>query len=247
MTNRNQNVVIGWRRQLLLVATTLLLPGQLLFANDTPSPDGVANGSETTRREELLSSESWRKPMNGLDEWLSVQTINNRKQVDQIEKQLADRVQKMSADELEAFQQDFDAKLQMVLSPDGRDILGWVAANLAAAAPAYRKKLGLEEPDLLKLTAAQLREQLDLLQRKRSAAQSQTAALEQSRQARIAALQAEQRQQYDERERALARGASNFGPAGYRSHYHPNGMRKYPDVVSRPAYGFGFGYGFGFW
>lgn len=229
--------------QCLLAAVACLSQAPLATA-DGPSPQGAAD-SEKSRREELLNSEAWRKSMGGLDEWLSAQTIYDRNQVDEIEKQLTRRLEKMSPDELAAYQQDLEAKLQMVLSPEGRDILGWVEANVAAAAPAYRKKLDLRYPDLTQLTAAQLREQLDQLERKRSAARSQTAALEQSRLARIAALQADQRQQYEERERSLDRGASSLGPAGYRSHYHPAGMRKYPDVVSRPAYG--FGYGFGFW
>lgn len=232
------------RRSLLVFAC--VLAWQFALANEGASPSREAKPSDKTRRDELLDSESWRKTMGGLDEWFSVQTIYDRNQVRQIERQLARRAEEMSADELEAFQQDLDAKLRLVLGPEGRDILGWVRANLAAAAPAYRKKLDLHYPDVVKLTAAQLRNELDRLKGRRSAAQNQTAALEQSRQARIAALQTQQQQQNNDRERTLDRGAASFGPGGYHSPYHPGGaVRQYPDVVARPAYG--FGYGFGFW
>lgn len=245
-------------RRLLPLAFAWLLAGPPLRAADSPSPSGDAQQSnksraddgrpDKSRRDAILNSEAWRTTLGGLDEWFSAQTIYDREQVGEIEQQLTSRLRRMSADELEAFQQDLDAKLGMALGPEGRDILGWVSANLAAAAPAYRQKMDLQYPDLLKLTAAQFREQLDRLARKRSAARSQTAVLEQSRQARIASLLAEQRKQDQDRERALSRDAANLGPGGYRSHYHPGGsVRKYPEVVSRPAYGFGFGYGFGFW
>ncbi|HWB10938.1 MAG TPA: hypothetical protein VG826_17050 [Pirellulales bacterium] len=216
----------------LLAAVACLGPVALAPAAD-PQPKQAPS---------ILSSESWQKTMTGLDEWFSVQPIYDRKEVDALKQDLSGRVEKMSPDDLEAFQQDLDAKLEMVLGPEGRDILGWVAASWAAASPAYRKKMDVQYPDIMKLTAAQLREQLDLLERRRSSARTQTERLEQSRQSRIAALQADQRQQFQERERALDRGASG---GGYRTPYHPGGVRQYPDVVSRPAYG--WGWGFGFW
>jgi hypothetical protein len=221
---------------LLLAAVASLGPVAMARAVD----DSPADASRSETAQALLAGESWQKTMNGLNEWFSVQPIYEPKEVEAIKEDLSGRVKMMSPNELLAFQQDLDAKLEMVLGPDGRDILGWVAASWAAASPAYRKKMDVQYPDVTKLTAAQLREQLDLLEQKRSSAKNQTARIEQSRQARIAALQADQRQQFQERERALDRGAS-----GSRTPYHPGGVRQYPDVVARPAYG--FGWGFGFW
>lgn len=208
---------------------------------EEPRPRADDDREAGTRRDAILGGEAWRNTLNRLDEWLSIQPIYDAQQAEQAKSRLLGRTKKMRVDELEAFQQDLDAKLQMVLGPEGRDILNWVAANYAAAAPAYRKHLDLQYPDLLNVTAAQLREQLDLLERKRSTAQNRSAALEQTRQARITALQAEQRQQYDQRERALDRGAASYGAAGYRSPYHPGGMRQYPDVVARSPFAFGIG------
>jgi hypothetical protein len=220
----------------LLAAAACLGPITLARAFDDSS-----SSDRSSPARDIRASESWQKTMNGLDEWFSVQPIYNRQEVDAIKSDLSRRLEEMSSEELGAFQQGLDAKLEMVLGPEGRDILGWVAASWAAASPSYRKKLDVHYPDLMKLTAAQLREQLDLLERKREAARTQTAKLEQFRQARIAALQSEQRQQFEERERTLDRGASG---GGYRTPYHPGGVRQYPDVVSRPSYGFGFGFGF---
>ncbi len=183
--------------------------------------------------------------MGGLDEWLSVQSIYDQDQAAATKQQLKRRWEQMSVDELKDFQQDLDAKLQMALSPEGRSILDWVQANLQAAAPAYRKTLDLQTPDLLKLTAAQLRAQLDALEQRRSATRSQTTAFEHARQARISALQAEQRREEEERERALDRAAASLGAPGSRSQYFPGSkVRTYPDVLNR---GFFYGYGFGFW
>jgi opacity protein-like surface antigen len=225
-----------------LFLTSLACLAHAAQAADEPAPKTGAKQSQADGREEILNSVAWRQVMEGLDEWFSSQSLYDRKESDAVKKELMQRVQKMSPDELAAFQEDLDAKLQMVLGAEGRDILGWVGANLAAAAPAYRKKMDLQYPDITKLTAAEVRDQLDLLERKRSSARSQNAALEQARQTRIAALQNAQRQQNDDRERALDRGAASFGSGGHPSPYHPNGMRQYPDVVSRPAYGWGFGF-----
>jgi hypothetical protein len=222
---------------ILVVAASWLEPARLAAAADPPAKPGDRGQADKARREAILKSDAWQNTMAGLDQWYSVQTMYDQKQIEEIKKQLNARVAKMSGGELDDFQKDLDAKLAMLLSPEGRDILGWVAANLAAAAPAYRKKMDIQYPDVARLTAAQLRQQLDLLEQKRSAAQGQTAAMERARQARIAGLQAEQRQEAQERQQALSRP-----PATVASPYHPGGMRQYPDVVSRPQYGWGFGF-----
>lgn len=209
---------------------------------DEPSPEGKAESAAERGDNGTFDSPAWQNTKAGLDEWFSLQTKYDAKAIEEAKKRLGQRLKKMSPDEREAFHRELDLKLTLVLGPDGRDLMAWTAANFAAAAPAYRKKLDLQTPDILSLSPIQVREQLDDLQRKRSAARSQSAALDQARQARIAALQAEQHQQYEERERSLNRGAAAYGSGGYRSPYHPSGMRKYPDVVSYPAYGWGFGF-----
>lgn len=221
----------------LLVAAVTSIAWRWTMAADPPAKVRDRGQAEKARRELILKSELWRSTFAGLDQWLSMQTMYDQGQIEEIKKRVSGRVEKMSADELEDFRQNLDAKLQMLLSPEGRDILGWVAANLARAAPAYRKKMGIEYPDVANLTAAQLREQLDLLIQKRSDARASAAAYESNRQARIAGLQAEQKQAFQERQQALNRGAG-----GIASPYNPGPQRKYPDVVSRPQYGWGFGF-----
>lgn len=243
MTHYSKLMVI--QRMMLAWIVAGFVPVQLAAAADPPPKKTERSQADKARRDVILKSESWRKTMADLDQWYSAQPIYDQHQVDEIKKQTSRRVEAMSADEVEEFRQDVEAKLEILQSTDGRDIIGWVAANQAAASPAYRKKMDIQFPDVARLNAAQLREQLDLLAQKRTSAQTQSAAIERSRQARIASLQAEQRQQYDERERALDRGAASFGTGGYPSAYHPSGVRKYPEVVSRPSYG--FGWGFGFW
>lgn len=231
-------------RCLVGAGLVLLGTGPAPLRADEPGQKSEDGRSEQSRRQKILESDAWRRTADGLDEWLSAQPLYDAREVAKIKNQLAERENRMSADDLEAFQHDLDAKLSMVLGPQGRDLLGWVEANLAVAAPAYRKQMGLDYPDVLKLTAAQLRERLDLLARKRSSAQNQAANYEQSRQTRITTLQAEQRQQFDERQRALDRAAASHDSSAYRSPYHPGGVRKYSSEYV-PFYG--WGWGFGFW
>lgn len=233
--------VVAWRRRAIVVCTAVIVPllSRVLLQADEPAPRTTDNRRSASELDSALDGKSWRRTMDALDEWFSTQTIYAPGQVGEIKKQLAEQVSKMSDDDREAFQRDLDAKLQMVFSPEGRDILEWVTRSLAAAAPAYRKKMDLKYPDLLKLTAAQLREQLDLLERRRAAARTQTAALEQARHARIASLQEEQRQRYDEQQRARDQAAANFHSS---SPYHPGGMSKHTYNPVRPVYGWGFGF-----
>jgi hypothetical protein len=216
----------------VVAAAASLIAWRLALAADPPAKERDRGQSEKTRRELIFKSQLWRNTFAGLDQWLSIQTMYDKDQIADIKKQVSILVEKMSADDLEDFRQQLDAKLEMVLSPEGRDILGWVAANLARAAPAYRKKMGIEYPDVAKLTAAQLREQLDLLIQKRSGAQESSAAFERARQARIAGLQAQQQQAFQERERALDRP-----PPTVSSPYNPGPTRQY-----RPEYGWGLGF-----
>jgi hypothetical protein len=228
-----------FQRISLVILSLILLAGTYSAAAADPPAKQTGRGqADKARAEAIMQNDAWRNTLAGLDQWLSIQTMYSQKQIDDIRKQVLERVAKMSRDELEDFRQDLDARIAMLLSPEGRDILHWVATNLAAASPAYRKKMGLQYPDVARLTAAQLREQLDLLEQKRTAAQGQSAAMERARQARISGLQAEQRQEAEERRDAL-----NRTPSVISSPYRPN-IRQYPDVVSRPQYS---GWGFGFW
>lgn len=228
-----------WQVIWLWAAVGAALLSDLPLQADEPAPQATDNRRAASELSSVVDGKSWRRTMDALDEWFSTQTIYAPQQVGEIKKQLAEQVSEMSDDDREAFQQDLNAKLQMVFSPEGRDILEWVTRSLAAAAPAYRKKMDLKYPDLLKLTAAQLREQLDLLERRRSAARSQTANLEQARRARIAALQEEQRQRYDEQQRARDQAAASFRSS---TPYHPGGMSKHTYTPVRPVYGWGFGF-----
>src|SRR5579863_7371142 len=137
----------------------LLLATVAWFRSNTPARafDDLPSGdTRPPQIRDIRASESWQKTMNGLDEWFSVQPIYDRTEIVAVKSDLSRRVEEMSPNEREAFQQSLDAKLEMVLGLAGRDILGWVAASWAAASPAYRKKLDVHYPDLTKMTAAQL-------------------------------------------------------------------------------------------
>lgn len=239
MTLHGKPLAIRSRTAWICVAIGASLMSLPPLTAEEPAPQTTDNRRAANELDLALDSKAWRRTMDALDEWFSTQTIYAPAKVGEIKKQIAEQVSDMSDDDREAFQQDLDAKLKMVFSPEGRDVLEWVAANLAAAAPAYRKKMDLKYPDLLKLTAAQLREQLDLLERRRSSARTQTASLEQARHARIAALQEEQRQRYDEQQRARDHAAATFNSG---SPYHPGGMSKHTYTPVRPVYGWGFGF-----
>jgi hypothetical protein len=201
------------------------------------SKKAARESSEAERKARILASDRWRQVEREFSEWLSVQVVYTPEQAGQLKAKLAAQTQSMSADELQAFLDEWDAKLKILLGKDAMEAREWLGQNLAVMAAGYRqefmRKLGLS--DTSKMTAAQIEEAIIRVRAERLSRQQQSAAFEQSRQAMVKAVEKANASEQTALDRAASQPAAQY--SGYQSPYSP---RRYDYV--RPPGVWGLGY-----
>lgn len=134
----------------------------LWFAAALSGIDDVV--AQTTDREKILNSDDWKKTMQDLEEWSSVQQIYDQDQLAQKKRELDRKIAGMSAEQLTDFLAELKQKLVILNSAEARSARRWMDETMAVAAPAYVQKIRAGLPDISGMTAAQLQQQLDLFQ-----------------------------------------------------------------------------------
>ncbi len=187
--------------------------------------------AQTTAREKILDSPEWKKAMQDLEQWSSVQQIYDQQQLAEKKQQLEKKIAGMSADQLTAFLADLKQKLAILHSDEARKARAWLDETMAVAAPAYAKKIRAGLPDVVDLTAAQLQLQLDAFDRR--IAESQKASAEYAQLREQQAKQIRDQRIRDEQARTAAKIAEDTAP---RSNYNVVVPRTYnlPAPIAYP-------------
>jgi hypothetical protein len=158
--------LVGW--------TTSPTLGQTPDAAPANSDSASADAQEAARRR-ILDSDRWRQTQRELHEWLSVQTIYSPEEVAAIKANLRDSMANKSSRELEDLMKDMESRLKVLTSPEAEDARQWLAQFMAVAVNP-EQQLGRTRPDVLNMTASQIRQELQWLQQTREARlQSQAA------------------------------------------------------------------------
>ncbi|MCI0333952.1 MAG: hypothetical protein L0228_12095 [Planctomycetes bacterium] len=186
-------VFVGW--------FTLSASGQSPEANSAQHDPSAIDEQELARRK-ILDSDRWRQTNREFNEWLSVQQVYNPDEVAAIKSSFAQRIAKMSPRELEDFLKDMESRLEVLMSPEADDARQWLAQFMAVAVNP-EQQLGRARPDVLNMTASQIRQELQWLQQTRAARQQSQAAFSQARAAQAQAARDVRatRQQTPERSR----------------------------------------------
>jgi hypothetical protein len=142
--------------------------------------DTSTGGSEDEARRKILESDRWRRARQEFNEWLSVQTLYDDDEVAAMRASLAERVASMSPGELEDFLDDMERRLDVLLSPEADDARLWLSQFMARARDP-EKQLGRSRPDVLNMTASQIRQELLWLQQTREQRARAQAGFEQTR------------------------------------------------------------------
>jgi hypothetical protein len=152
-----------------------------------PYDEAAESDSRAAERNEILESERWRRANRELDEWLTVQQVYRPEELAAIKQQLRERVAHMSPQELERFLDDMEARLRVLKSPEAEDARMWLKQFMAVARNP-EQQLGRSRPDVLNMSAAQIRQEIAWLEQHRARRQQSQAAFDQSRaaQSRIA-------------------------------------------------------------
>jgi hypothetical protein len=135
------------------------------------------------------------------------------KQAEQLKARLAAQVRTMSAEELQAFLNEWDAKLKVALGKDASEARVWLGMNLSVMADGYRqeflKKLGLT--DASNMTAQQVEDAVIRVGAKRLALRQQNAAFERSRDAMVESYRKFNAEEQAALDKAASQPAATFG------------------------------------
>ncbi len=136
--------------------------------------------SQDTARRQILESDRWHRAERQLNEWLSVQKLYTPEEVTGMRADLAARVAKMSPQELEHFLHDLEERLAVLASPEAEDARLWLGQFLAVARNP-EQQLGISRPDILNMSASQVRQKLQQLQQVRDSRLQAQAAFDRTR------------------------------------------------------------------
>jgi hypothetical protein len=220
-------------------------PDEQASEQASPEPTAVDPSEQAPNADGAIpQSDDWRTIMHEFDEWASVQQIYDSTQVARYRQQLVQRESTLRGAQRQDFLDDLSAKLKILSSAEARKAREWLAENLAVASDSYAKKIKSQLPDVARLTASQLQEQLDEFQDRRAQTQAGNAEFSRFREQQVANIQAERRRQ----EAAVAQADARAQSDSY-SGYHPGSggyrgsIRTYSLPSSRWSGGWGGGWG----
>jgi hypothetical protein len=222
----------------LALAMVLLSTGRsgAQSPNAPQSDAGAASdGSRDAERQKILESDRWRAAQRSFDEWVAVQTIYSADEVASLRSELAERVSGMSPEALESLLAEMEDRLEVLLSPDAEEARRWIADILTVARDP-ESHFGGPLPDVLNLSAGEIRAELQRFQQRRSSRQQARTAFDNRRQSQVQAARDEQAA----RREALSqpRTAATFPEPPFTSPYAPPREPLRP-IMRRPVYRIG--------
>jgi hypothetical protein len=217
-----------------------------------PSPPAKAaapSADESAAREQILNSDKWKQTLAGFDQWLDTQTMYDAQEVQQTKSRLQVGIGRMTAAQLQWFENDLQEKLRILSGEQAQDASEYLAQTLAVASPAYARKLRQKLPDLLTTTAAQVNQQLAAFSTKRQTTQQMQGSFDSARQQEIAFNQSQLAAREQESERALDRAQSAAASAGSKGNSFTPARDYFPHAGNDGPFGPGtsvsfFGGGF---
>ena len=179
-----------------------------------PVSTSQANSADAAKKAAILDSKRWRRAMFELNEWFSAQRLYDKKQVEEIKADLSARVAEMSSSDLEFMLQDMEAKFQIMESQPAQEARDWLGHYLSLRSAKKREELLKDMPNLVTMTAAQLSQEIQKIERKRTLSQREAAASSRTQQAQVS----NQMQANKAAQAAYARQQAQ-APAAYSSPY----------------------------
>ncbi|MFM7108231.1 MAG: hypothetical protein ACKOZU_06470 [Planctomycetaceae bacterium] len=205
------------------------------------APANAQAAEDLARKAEIMNSTRWRRAIFELGEWLSSQQIYTPDQVHAIKADFNRRVAGMSSYELEYLLDDLDAKFKVMDSPEAKDARAWVGQYLAAMSDQKRAETLKDVPDVVKMSAAQLEQEIGKIEAERSRLQQRQAAFDQGRAQRVQFAEDSRQQTAAASAAAMAEARASFSP--YRS--QGSGETPFANVTigaDREFMGWGFGF-----
>jgi hypothetical protein len=162
------------------IATSLWSSAGVVAQAPSPGSAPADSDAQQAKRRQILESERWRQAYNEFEDWLSVQQIYRPEEIATIRQQMRERVARMSPQELERFLDQMEERLRVLKSPEAEDARQWLKQFMAVARNP-EQQLGRQRPDVLNMTAAQIRQEINWLEQHRASRQQAQAAFNQTR------------------------------------------------------------------
>jgi hypothetical protein len=182
----------------------------------------MAAPSETAARAKIMASDEWKQAGAEYQKWLSTQPIYTAGQIKRINENLDAQIQTMPSGELQAFLDDWQAKLKVLNGKNFQEAQNWLGAYMTNMADGYRRKylesLGLT--DIANLSAAQLETSITNIRADRRSISSNQEAFDQFRQQQLQSLQNKQTTLQQARQQSASQLNSNYNSV-FQGPYSP--------------------------
>ncbi len=201
-------------------------------ASHAAAPSINDDDGDMARKADIMHGAQWQRAVAELGAWLSTQNVYSPTEVRRIKMQFNDRVDGMTSYELEYLLESMTAKLKLLDTPEARDAKAWLGEYLSAMSDARRAQALRDVPNLLEMNAAQLWQEIQRIDAKRSALRQRQQGVE-ARQQVMADRAATARRATSSASReaaARARAAPSHSP--YRS---GGGSPPFSDIAPRRA------------
>ncbi len=217
----------------IVMAAALALAMGLAASAGRGAPSAEEEHPTIAREEEaarikILNSPEWHEILRGIEDWLSVQKTYDKSEVAQFKHRFNQRVMRMSSHELIDFMSDLQEKLKVLLSPEARSARVWMGQYLALHAAIPPDQFKKMRPDILHMTSEQMEERLQTFEAKEAQTKQTQAAFDKGREQQVQAIEAWEKQQHDDEQKALDRayeGLNNGAYGGFGGYSNPGPYR----------------------
>jgi hypothetical protein len=164
-----------------------------------------------TTLEQGAAAPAFQVLLRKFDDWAAVQKRYDADQIDAFRAKLVDNAERLTGDEYESFLDDLHSRLQVLLSAEAREARDWLDRMVAVSAPKKVNQIKAKLPDVARLTASQIEDQIDEFDRRLAAQDQQYNAFNGDRKRTIKQQQTASRRQA-EASRAARKAAERARP-----------------------------------
>lgn len=169
-------------RILLLLGAGAVAAGFVPWASPPVARAAEAEAADDigdlVRKADIMHGPRWQRALAELGNWLATQTVYTPAEVRRIKTQFNDRVAAMTSYDLEYLLDSISAKLDVLDTPAARDAKAWLGEYLSAMSDARRAAALRDVPNILDMNAAELWQEIQRIDAKRSALQQRQQGVE---------------------------------------------------------------------
>lgn len=133
---------------------------------------------DLARKADIMRGARWQQAIAELRAWFATQTIHSPAEVRRIKVRFNERVAAMSSYDIEYLLDTIAEKMELLDTPEARDAKAWLGDYLSAMSDARRAQELRALPNLLDMNAAELRQEIQRIDRTRNSLQQRQQGVE---------------------------------------------------------------------